>query len=112
MDLREAFQMSRRETVSIVGGGGKTTLLYRLGHETVMAGGKAIVTGTTRFTAPERGDLPPAVFAETTPALLAALREALEGASLVVAGAGWGRLNRIMPIEPDSLAAMAALPGV
>jgi molybdenum cofactor cytidylyltransferase len=112
MNLREAMQVGEHEIIAIVGGGGKTTILYRLARETVAAGGKAIVTGTTRFTPPEDAALPPAVFSEQTDGLLAGLRTALAGSPLVVAGAGWGNQGRILPVEPEALAHMAAIDGV
>jgi molybdenum cofactor cytidylyltransferase len=112
MNLREAFDLGEHEVVSIVGGGGKTTILYRLAQETVAAGDKAAVTGTTRFTPPASGDLPPAVLDESPIERLAGARTTLERSSLVVVGAGWGNQGRIMPVEPDELAALAAVEGV
>jgi molybdenum cofactor cytidylyltransferase len=112
MNLREALAMDQREVVSNVGGGGKTTVLYRLARETVEAGGKAVVTGTTRFTPPEGAELPPAVLNENTEELLAELQEALGREPLVVAGAGWGNQGRIMPVEPHALARIATIEGV
>lgn len=38
--------------VAIVGGGGKTSLLFRLGREARERGRSAVLTGTTRFTTP------------------------------------------------------------
>src|SRR5712692_9075099 len=121
MNLRDAFEMGPREIVAIVGGGGKTTILYRLGSETVAAGGRAIITGTTRFTPPapphpptlwggEGG--PPYVFAETEDIFLKTLGTELAKSPLVVAGAGWGNKGRIMPVDPDLLCAMGQIPGV
>ncbi|MGI8551486.1 MAG: selenium cofactor biosynthesis protein YqeC [Dehalococcoidia bacterium] len=112
LTLHRAFDMGDREVVSIVGGGGKTTILYRLAAETVAAGGKAIVTGTTRFTPPEGMPLPHAVFATSQAELLAGLRSALEQFSLVVVGTGWGNKGRILPVESAWLPEIAALPGV
>ena len=110
--LRAALGMGASEIVAIVGGGGKTTILYRLGDETVAAGGCAIVTGTTRFTPREDAAQSPAVFAESEQVLLTGLRTALGEAPLVVAGAGWGNKGRIMPVGALWLAAMARLPRV
>jgi molybdenum cofactor cytidylyltransferase len=112
MNLRDALEMDEHEVVAIVGGGGKTTILYRLARETVETGGKAVVTGTTRFTPPEAAELPPAVLCESTVELLAGLRSVLAQFPLVVAGSGWGNQGRIMPVEPEAVAAMAAIEGV
>lgn len=110
--LRTALGMGDSEIVAIVGGGGKTTILYRLGDETVATGGRAILTGTTRFTPRADGVQPRVVFAESELALLDGLRAALAIEQMVVAGAGWGNKGRIMPVEPLWLAAMAAIPHV
>lgn len=110
--LRAALALRSHEIVAIVGGGGKTTILYRLASETAASGGRSIVTGTTRFTPPERGPRPPLVFAETEAELVDRLRAALAQTPVVVAGTGWGNKGRIMPVEPGWLTALAALPGV
>jgi probable selenium-dependent hydroxylase accessory protein YqeC len=46
MTLREAFTINPGEIISLVGGGGKTTLMFALAHELV-ATGKCVVTTTT-----------------------------------------------------------------
>jgi molybdenum cofactor cytidylyltransferase len=110
--LRAALGMRASEIVSIVGGGGKTTILYRLGDETAAAGGRAVLTGTTRFTPREGAEQPETVFGASEDSLRHAVRQALDEAPIVVAGAGWGNKGRILPVEPAWLAGMAALPGV
>lgn len=112
MNLRDALSLTSRDVVSVVGGGGKTTILYRLARETVAVGGRAIVTGTTRFTPSASSGQPPHVFAQSRDDLLQALQMALATAPLVVAGTGWGNKGRIMPVEPDWLADMRDLPDV
>jgi probable selenium-dependent hydroxylase accessory protein YqeC len=112
MNLREALGIRQHEVVSIVGGGGKTTILYRLAAETASVGGKAIVTGTTRFTPPAAGRLPPAVLLEDRADRLVAVGTELERSSIVVVGAGWGNQGRIMPVEGDELADFAQIKGV
>ena len=110
--LREALDIGPGEVIAIVGGGGKTTLLYGIGRETAAAGGRAIVTGTTRFTPAAGEAMPPLVMAESADALLPALQQKLAEHALVVAGAGWGNQGRILPVEPALLAEMKVLPGV
>lgn len=112
MNLRVALRLKPGEIVAIAGGGGKTTLLYAIGRETVAAGGRAILTGTTRFTPAAAATMPPLVLEQTMAALLPALRKAIAEHPLVVAGAGWGNQGRILPVEPEALAAMAAFPDV
>jgi len=47
--LADALGMTAGEVVAIVGGGGKTTAMFRLAREMVARGGRAITTTTTRI---------------------------------------------------------------
>jgi probable selenium-dependent hydroxylase accessory protein YqeC len=49
MTLADALRMTVDESVALVGGGGKTTAMFRLARETVDRGGCAITTTTTRI---------------------------------------------------------------
>jgi molybdenum cofactor cytidylyltransferase len=49
MTLAEALRMTAAESVALVGGGGKTTAMFRLAREAVARGGRAITTTTTRI---------------------------------------------------------------
>ena len=53
MKLTEALQMTSDEVVALVGGGGKTTAMFRLARELVDNGGSAITTTTTRIFGPQ-----------------------------------------------------------
>ena len=52
MTLRQAFSIGKRESISLVGGGGKTTLLYALGRELSALGCGVILTTTTKILEP------------------------------------------------------------
>ena len=49
MRLNTALRISDGEIVAFVGGGGKTTAMFRLAGEIVEAGGRVITTTTTRI---------------------------------------------------------------
>ena len=49
MKLMGALQMTADEVVALVGGGGKTTAMFRLAREVVDSGGSVITTTTTRI---------------------------------------------------------------
>ena len=49
MTLANALRMTADESVGLVGGGGKTTAMFRLAREAVDRGGRAITTTTTRI---------------------------------------------------------------
>ncbi|MEX2224380.1 MAG: selenium cofactor biosynthesis protein YqeC [Candidatus Rokuibacteriota bacterium] len=49
MTLADALRMTADEVVALVGGGGKTTAMFRLAREVADRGGRAIATTTTRI---------------------------------------------------------------
>ena len=49
MKLTEALDIAEDEVVALVGGGGKTSAMFRLAREVATAGGNAITTTTTRI---------------------------------------------------------------
>ena len=49
MTLSDALGVAADEVVALVGGGGKTTIMFRLAREMVEKGGQAITTTTTRI---------------------------------------------------------------
>ncbi len=98
--------------VAVVGGGGKTSLVYALAREVAALGGRAIVTGTTRFTpAPHGWPMPPLI--EAPPAEVAARVAQAPGAgTLAVAGVEPQPAGRLAPLTPEAIAALAGLAGV
>jgi probable selenium-dependent hydroxylase accessory protein YqeC len=56
--LREALGLRDREVVSLVGGGGKTTLMFLLGKTLSAQGHRVITTTTTKIFEPRHGETP------------------------------------------------------
>jgi probable selenium-dependent hydroxylase accessory protein YqeC len=84
--LAQAFGIRDREVVTIVGGGGKTTTLFRLGRELLGAEAGVVLTTTTHIFAPGPGaDLETVVEQDATQSLAKA-REALARGHLPVVG--------------------------
>ncbi len=54
--LTEALGVEPREVISIVGAGGKTTLMFRLAKELSLGGGKVVTTTTTKILEPSPGE--------------------------------------------------------
>lgn len=107
-------RQGRPPVVAIVGGGGKSTLGYRLAREGASLGLHAIVTGTTRFTRQEpmppllrvpQGDAPAAVLTHWD-----ALPEG-PGDCLVVAGDQDQPAGRLDPLTPETIEGLAVLAG-
>lgn len=112
MRLSEALALGESEIVAIVGGGGKTTVMYRLAREAAADGGRAIATGTTLFTPPPDGRKHAAVVDADPERLIGAVAAALEHEQVVIAATGHGTQGRFLPVSPETVARLAALPGV
>ena len=64
LSLTEALGIGERELVALVGGGGKTSLLFALAAELTAAGRGVVLTTTTRIAAAEAGRAPTLYHAE------------------------------------------------
>ncbi len=56
--LIEALNISKKEVVSIVGAGGKTTLMFRLAKELVLYGKNVLTVTTTKIMEPSKDETP------------------------------------------------------
>ena len=56
--LIESLGLKAREVVSLVGAGGKTTLMFRLAKELLLSGKKVVTTTTTKILEPSKGETP------------------------------------------------------
>jgi len=54
--LTEALGVEAREVISLVGAGGKTTLMFRLARELTLRGKKVVTTTTTKILEPASGE--------------------------------------------------------
>ena len=64
MNLKQAFDLNRGEVVSLIGAGGKTSLLVSMGYELAEAGWRVLATTTTDLTAEQLGFFPCALKAD------------------------------------------------
>ena len=98
--------------VAVVGGGGKTSLVYALAREVSALGGRAIITGTTRFTpAPHGWPMPPLIEVATGQAASRVV-QARDLGTLVVAGVEHQPAGRLAPLSAEEIEALAAIDGV
>ena len=109
MTLTEAFSLGEREVISLVGAGGKTTLLYALGGELSALRSGTILTTTTKIFEPEPS---PAFRQFLSPELVAVKKWAAEHAgrhqSLLIARErlATGKLAGLPPGWVDELFAL------
>lgn len=93
--LADALGVVPADVVTFIGGGGKTSALYRLGWELAARGLAVVVSGTTRFTGPDGGTPPNLMLVDSeagVPSLPAA------GPWPVTVATGWGNKNRLLPV--------------
>jgi probable selenium-dependent hydroxylase accessory protein YqeC len=84
--LTDVLGVSRGDLVSIVGAGGKTSLMYGLGKELFSAGHRTLLTTTTRLLYPRPGQILSVILGPETDGTAGKIAEALSGAGTVLAG--------------------------
>ena len=93
--LAQALAIGLGDVVALVGGGGKTAALYRLGRELAARGVPVVLGGTARFTPPEGGPPPNLlVLAEQDPAPTLPP----EGPWPLTVTTGHGSKGRLLPV--------------
>jgi len=100
--------------VAIVGGGGKTSLLYRLAREAAGMGRRAVITGTTRFTPLNPMPLVVRAPQQQLPSRLVAAWSADPSGTrcIVAAGDGEQPAGRFDPLLPGTVERVRGLPGL
>ncbi len=75
--LADAFCLGAQEIISLVGGGGKTTLMFSLARELQERGLKVITTTTTKIYEPSQEQTPSLVIEENLAGVMSLIREKL-----------------------------------
>jgi molybdenum cofactor cytidylyltransferase len=106
--IADALRVERGDVISIVGGGGKTTVMFRLAEELSAAGMTVITTMTTRIFVEQMRHAPASMLLDDErtlftqlPALLAQHRHVLVGGRI---GADRGKLEGVPPRIVDRIA--------
>ncbi|MFZ3046875.1 MAG: selenium cofactor biosynthesis protein YqeC [Desulfatirhabdiaceae bacterium] len=108
MNLREALCLEDKGVVSLVGAGGKTSLMFRLAAELSGAGETVLTTTTTRIMMPTRKQSPRVILATSPEAVLSSARELLAKNRHVSAASPRpleipGKIAGFMPQDVDRL---------
>jgi len=85
-DLSQAFNLEKRRYVHLIGGGGKTTLMFTLARVLVRAGQRVLTTTSTRIRRPRASDSRVVFVEEDVEDLIEVLRDAREGTMHVTVG--------------------------
>jgi probable selenium-dependent hydroxylase accessory protein YqeC len=106
--LKGALGIGERELISIVGGGGKTSLMYALAQELSSKGKKVITTTTTRIMPPEPDQSPCLVLSEDEDSLISQLKEAFSNCFHVTA-AHHKTDSKLKGLAPETVDRLAAI---
>ncbi len=112
MTLVDAFDVREGEVVAFIGGGGKTTAMYRVAEELAARGLKVIVTTTTKIFPPDRADIPLILAHGREDDLAHPLFAALRLARVVVVAAGELPDGKLEGLRPEVIPALRKIPGV
>jgi molybdenum cofactor cytidylyltransferase len=113
MLISHAMRIRRHDMVTLVGGGGKTTLMFRLAGELTGAGAHVVTTMTTHIFTGQMALAPAAMVLEDETLLLAQLPGALaEHRHVLLAGNLAVEADRVQGLAPETVNRVAALPSV
>jgi molybdenum cofactor cytidylyltransferase len=111
--ISHALRIRRKDMITLVGGGGKTTLMFRLAGELADAGAHVVTTMTTRIFAGQMALAPAALVLEDETSLLAQLPGLLsEHRHVLIAGGVEVEADKVQGLAPDLVNRVAALPVV
>jgi len=113
MQLSHALRIRPKEVVVLVGGGGKTTLMFRLADELAASGRRVVTTMTTRIFVGQMNRAPARLITEDEATLMAELPRALEThRHVIVAGEVIVEQDKVQGVPPELLDRIAAHPAV
>jgi probable selenium-dependent hydroxylase accessory protein YqeC len=110
MKLKKAFDIRPGEVISLVGGGGKTTLMFALGRELASGGDCVVTTTTTKILEPSPSEAPLLLLAADEGELMRLLLDNLDKhrhITLASEKLTSGKLNGISPEFVVELAAFS-----
>lgn len=111
--IHDALRIQTGDVICLVGGGGKTTLMFRLADELTAAGLKVVTTMTTKIFVGQMSRAPARVVRQGEGALLAQLPGLLaEHGQVLVAGSTLVEEDKVQGLEPALVDRIAAHPSV
>lgn len=113
MQLSRALRIRPKDVVVLVGGGGKTTLMFRLADELAASGRRVVTTMTTRIFVGQMDRAPARLVTEDEATLLAELPAALDAnRHVIIAGEVIVEQDKVQGVSPVLLDRIAAQPAV
>jgi molybdenum cofactor cytidylyltransferase len=116
MNLDRALRIQPKEVVAFVGGGGKTSAMFRLADELVAEGRHVVTTTTTRIFSSQIALAPHHIVharGQATRQLIDSLSQQLtQHPHILVVGVPDHDIGKAFGVAPDVVEAVAAMPGV
>ncbi len=113
MLISHALSLHSNDVIVLAGGGGKTTLMFRLADELVAAGRRVVTTMTTRIFVGQMARAPARLVSEDEETLLAQLPAALANHNhVIVAGGIVVEQDKVQGVPPALIDRIAALSAV
>lgn len=107
MDIKKALSIGDKGVVSIVGAGGKTSLMYSLAAELSSTGKKVLTTTTTKIFMPTNEESPVTIISKTTGEIIEKARSYIGDCSHITLGADFlplqGKLRGLHPEILESI---------
>lgn len=110
MELQAALELGEKETITLVGAGGKTSALICLARELAARGKKVIATTTTKMWLGQARLLAEPVCRPEISELVAVVARRLQDCPLVTCGSGIGGEEKLLGIAPEAVSGLASLP--
>lgn len=113
MNLHHVLRLDEtggKPIIALVGAGGKSSLLFRLGHELAAAGRPALLTSTTRMWARQVDRAPFSLISASEPTLTLELPTSLRGyGQVLVLAALANEPRKLVGLAPELICRLAAL---
>jgi probable selenium-dependent hydroxylase accessory protein YqeC len=109
MKLKEAFDIRPGEVVSLVGGGGKTTLMFALAGELASGGDFVVTTTTTKILEPSPSETPLLILETDEGELMRLLLNNLDKHRHITLAIGKLPSGKLSGISPEFVAKLAGL---
>ncbi len=107
--LEKALNIDPGEVISLVGGGGKTTIMFALARELASGGESVITTTTTRILEPSSAETPLLLVEADEEQLLSALIQNVDKYRHITLTSGRLSSGKLNGVSPEFVAELAAL---
>ena len=113
MRLSEALRVQKGDVISLVGAGGKTTAMYRLGRELADQGWRVVTTTTTMIRPPSSDQSEELIVEDRVDQAVRRVGDALQHRSLITLASQWfSGENKLRGIEPGWVSRLRPLADV